>query len=247
MDYKPDEPIDNIKKEIPTFITGIAPSQQMIFYGKKLLENGRKLNDYIKDGSDNQKFSMEQPKPNLGKKMDVDVDAMDALIPKVFDKPGGDGDGAEDSASDSDMGEFNNFNSSDNYYLYVINKYKAVQMTLAPYFLDNYDEYQPVRDHKLCLNLNKGIINSIMTNSSLVSDWFYDGTRLITEYLFAEDQETWDKYRIDEIILGGGMQLFIKTLTGASITIFAEPSSTIQDIKTKIQASTGINYIIHSI
>mmetsp|Transcript_61145 Transcript_61145/g.132565 ORF Transcript_61145/g.132565 Transcript_61145/m.132565 type:complete len:118 (-) Transcript_61145:1187-1540(-) len=40
--------------------------------------------------------------------------------------------------------------------------------------------------------------------------------------------------------LGGGMQIFIKTLTGKTITIDADPSDSIQNIKTKIQDKEGI-------
>jgi len=37
-----------------------------------------------------------------------------------------------------------------------------------------------------------------------------------------------------------GMQIFVKTLTGKTITLDAEPSDTIGNIKTKIQDMTGI-------
>lgn len=36
------------------------------------------------------------------------------------------------------------------------------------------------------------------------------------------------------------MQIFIKTLTGKTITLDAEPSDTIENIKTKIQDAEGI-------
>ena len=40
--------------------------------------------------------------------------------------------------------------------------------------------------------------------------------------------------------LRGGMQIFVKTLTGRTITLEVEPSDTIENVKTRIQANVGI-------
>ena len=39
------------------------------------------------------------------------------------------------------------------------------------------------------------------------------------------------------------MQIFVKTLTGKTITLEVEASDTIENVKAKIQVSTGINSI----
>eukprot|EP01083_Nonionella_stella_P140763 432345_1 len=120
--------------------------------------------------------------------------------------------------------------------LYVLNALESVTMCMQPYIEDPPNSHT-TKSHRECSNINKAILDSLLPQD----DAWIDGlTKSVIEYLFGETMNDWLQYQHGEIMKQNRYQIFIKTLTGKSVTIFVKVNDTIRRVKAYIEDKEGI-------
>jgi len=111
-------------------------------------------------------------------------------------------------------------------------------------YLDNIEEWKII--YRLILNdtgLSKLIIYAEIINKSK-EDWIDVKLKLIASELQLLKSTNIKDQRVEivkqQLQYGSSMQLFIKTLTGKTITLDVSPNNTISDLKNKLQDKEGI-------